>query len=565
MKQICIIALLLPALFATSSAVNADTVISRSAYQDRLRGFWLGSCIANWTGLQTEGQKVGKPYYTDADWGTNQGRENATIDYVLDTEGRDGIWGADDDTDIEYMYQHAMETYETSKLTGEQIRDQWLEHIDGSYIWVSNETAYYLMRDQGVIPPATSEPANNANWEMIDAQLTTEIFGLFAPANAAVALDIAELPIRTTAFSHSAYAAQFYVVMYSLASSVDPNLSYQEQTLWLADQARAYIPDDSYIAAMYDWVRARYLNTNDKDDWESVRDAFHDRYIAGGADGYTYLAFYDAGSNFGFSIISLLFGEGDYQKTVKIGTLSGQDSDNPTATWGGLLGFLYGHKGLEDHFNKDDFSDKYKISRTRTGFGGDAKSSFDTFDLGTGPVEEYIGYTFDGLRTFSQVMFQEGVHRRDGGWFADGTLRVQVRQDGSWQDVAAESSPAYPVGNELTAFGDGFERYTFTLENVVGDGIRLFGNAGGEKPYISVTELEVYADGRNIASEGEIVKAAKKKRNVELIRDGVAPMGTGIDTFSALAERGLSVVDRVVTERMGGTIDGDSWIIPDSQ
>ena len=30
-----------------------DLVISRQAYVDKLYGFWLGQCIANWTGLHT--------------------------------------------------------------------------------------------------------------------------------------------------------------------------------------------------------------------------------------------------------------------------------------------------------------------------------------------------------------------------------------------------------------------------------------------------------------------------------------------------------------------------------
>ena len=31
-----------------------DLVISRQEYLNRLYGFWLGRCIANWTGLVTE-------------------------------------------------------------------------------------------------------------------------------------------------------------------------------------------------------------------------------------------------------------------------------------------------------------------------------------------------------------------------------------------------------------------------------------------------------------------------------------------------------------------------------
>ena len=36
-----------------------DRVVSRAKYKDQLYGFWLGQCIANWTGLVTEMDKVG--------------------------------------------------------------------------------------------------------------------------------------------------------------------------------------------------------------------------------------------------------------------------------------------------------------------------------------------------------------------------------------------------------------------------------------------------------------------------------------------------------------------------
>ena len=33
---------------------EGNLVINRAEYKDKLKGFWLGSCIANWTGLPTE-------------------------------------------------------------------------------------------------------------------------------------------------------------------------------------------------------------------------------------------------------------------------------------------------------------------------------------------------------------------------------------------------------------------------------------------------------------------------------------------------------------------------------
>jgi len=133
-------------------------------------------------------------------WSEEPSDLSATIDWVIESE--DSTWGADDDTDIEYMYQHLLLEHDTSILIGEQIRDGWLRHIysdentpfvnaDGTkenFLWVSNQRAHDLMRIEGMTPPATSDPANNPDYEMIDAQLSTEIFGLFAPTRPDMAL-----------------------------------------------------------------------------------------------------------------------------------------------------------------------------------------------------------------------------------------------------------------------------------------------------------------------------------------------------------------------------------------
>ncbi|MCG8579486.1 MAG: hypothetical protein MI866_06200, partial [Bacteroidales bacterium] len=55
---------------------QTDKVISREDYYKKLQGFWLGTCIANWTGLVTEMDKIGNigdiktdDFYTRDDWG----------------------------------------------------------------------------------------------------------------------------------------------------------------------------------------------------------------------------------------------------------------------------------------------------------------------------------------------------------------------------------------------------------------------------------------------------------------------------------------------------------------
>ena len=397
-----------------TGAVLADTpigsrliVIDRAVYADRMEGFWLGANIGNWTGRITEMDKIGGEgihgnFYTREDWGKpdlpsiwGEGKPSdisPVIDFVLLAPGE--VWGSDDDTDIEYMYQEYLFQNGLTKLSGEDVRQAWITHIydeqyptpygqaDGvfeNYLWVSNQRAHELMLE-GVTPPETSRPDLNPHWEMIDAQLTTEIFGLFAPAHPSLALELAKMPIQTTARGEAALAAEFYVVMHALALSPSLKKMKRKDALFsMAEQARALLPEGSYTAGMFDFVKADYDRGIQ---WEEARDRLYERYQIQQADGYDMTSrnlycngCFAAGINFGASLISLFYGEGDFKKTVKIGTLAGWDSDNPTATWAGLLGFMLGKVELEKIFGRQ-LSSEYHIHRTRKGFGN---NGFDNF------------------------------------------------------------------------------------------------------------------------------------------------------------------------------------------
>jgi len=371
--------------------------ISRDKYYDQLYGFWLGQCIANWTGLVTEMDKIGNigeiktgDFYTRNDWGKpdqpNIWEEDvpsdlsSTIDFVF--KDFDEIWGSDDDTDIEYMYQHLLYTTGSNILSAKQIRDGWLKHIkpeEENYLWVSNQKAFDLMED-GVLPPETGNPNLNEHFEMIDAQLTTEIFGLFAPTRPDVALKIAHLPIQTTARREAEDISKFYVTMYSLASITNSIKTMNQRISWMSDKAREVLPNSSYSAQMFDYTRKLY---NSGIPWEQARDSIYYRYQVNQEDGYDITSkklycngCFAAGINFAASLVSLFYGEGDLKETIKIGTLAGWDSDNPTATWGGLIGFMIGKDGIEETFNRK-FSNRFNIHRTRQNFPNDGVDTFE--------------------------------------------------------------------------------------------------------------------------------------------------------------------------------------------
>jgi hypothetical protein len=154
---------------------------------------------------------------------------------------------------------------------------------------------------------------------------------------------------------------------------------------------------------------------------------------------------------------------------------------------------------------------------------------YDTFDGENRAAEDWIGYTFSSPQSFERVVFQEGGHWVNGGWFT--TLRVQVRQAGSWVDVSSLTvAPTYPG----TSNGTTHETYTLSFTPTSGDGIRIIGDPGGRADFISVAELQVFGSGSPPPAPTDVTAAGSPivrvtapvgggSRNLGLIKDGVMP------------------------------------------
>ena len=367
--------------------------IDRQDYLNKLEGFWLGQSIANWTGLITEMDKIGNVgeiktgnFYTRENWNKNDepniwspNSEYETIDFVLRKENE--IWGSDDDTDIEYMYQELMFQGNETVLSPEDIRNGWIKHIkieEENFLWVSNQKAFDLM-NQGFLPPETSDPEFNEHFDMIDAQLTTEIFGLFSPVNYKYALKMSNLPIRTTSRGDAALISEFYVIIHSLASTINKSKPLDKELVRISDLASEILNKNSYSFKMYDYVKLKFKSGIT---WEQTRDSIYQRYQVNQKDGYNITSrnlycngCFASGINFASSLVSYFYGKGDFKETIKIATLSGWDSDNPASTWGGLLGFIHGKTKIQNIFN-ESLSNKYNIHRTRQKFKNNGLDNF---------------------------------------------------------------------------------------------------------------------------------------------------------------------------------------------
>ena len=463
------------ALLATVASAAPPRVLDASLYESRLRAMWLAESIATWTGLRSEGKITVPPFLTDADWGTDLGK--GPLEFVLALDP----WPGDDDTDVEYVALHAMITHGTPWLSPGGLADAWLAHMDDEYLWVSNQQALDLMR-RGLLPPSTGIPAANPYWLKIDAQLTTEFFGALAPGSPEVALRLADMPIANTARGHAAHASQFFLVLYSLAPVADPALTPRDRILWLYTQARALIPDTSKAADIADLVFADYLANPDANDWERTRDLVYDRYqLNAAANGFKYRQWTESSVNFATGLIALLYGEGDFLRTIQIGTLSGWDSDNGTATMGGLLGLMLGYDALVAQIESGlgappgslSFSDRYDIERTRNDLPDHTPSdpaAHDTFTLMAARMMPLLRQVINESGGFADSRSPVIVTPRPSPalpdaanpvtdlWLSSASARVRAAGGVVSTATSAVGSPASGRGSGAKArFANGFE------------------------------------------------------------------------------------------------------------
>ncbi len=189
----------------------------------------------------------------------------------------------------------------------------------------------------------------------------------------------------------------------------------------------------------------------------------------------------------------------------------------------------------------------------------DPLRQYDTYDGVNGVDFDWIGYAFDFSPTWEMILFQEGRHYGNGGWFE--SLIVEVRQGDDWVDVTGLSiTPEYPFRND----GRSFDRYTLRFDPIDGSGIRLVGRPGGSAAFISVAELWVYADCRmprlpalpecrDLSGRGDIIARVTDptgagSRDLGVIRDGDMPLVGNRD-----ASRHYDTFD-------GSNRSGEDWI-----
>jgi hypothetical protein len=196
--------------------------------------------------------------------------------------------------------------------------------------------------DEGLVPPATGGKEFNEYWYRITSQLMNEIWGAFYPGMTKMAAERAKWGARIMSDDWATHPDIVYGVMYRAAF-------FENDMEGLIRLASAYLPVNSpYRQGIYDIL----LWHNEQSDWRETRKLMHNKYF------YKIEEFdipYPVGGAIinGLSgIVALLYGDGDFTKTIAIATSMGYDCKQ-AATVGGLLGIVIGGSNIPDRFTKE--------------------------------------------------------------------------------------------------------------------------------------------------------------------------------------------------------------------
>ncbi len=266
--------------------------------------------------------KPGEPLLIsfDACWVSGDDR----IGFALDYRGREPTkgFGPDDDTSYQIVGLHALETYGPG-VTAEDIGREWCDHLPHIGEGLAEGLALKRMRS-GIKPP---ESGRHAIGEAIGGQMKGEIWGLVCPGRPDLAAEYARRDGVVAHCDNGVYGEQFIAAMISAAfRESDPRK--------LVEVGLSVIPGDCQYARV---VREVIAWHDEYRDWRGTRKLIVEKYP--GICNPVY-------SEAGIVVLALLYGEGDFDKTITIAASCGNDTDCNTATVGAVLGCIHGARAI---------------------------------------------------------------------------------------------------------------------------------------------------------------------------------------------------------------------------
>ena len=200
----------------------------------------------------------------------------------------------------------------------------------------ANQAARYNILN-GVMPPESGHWKYSLHSDDIDFQIEADFAGLTSAGVPAAAIKISDKVGHIMNYGDGWYSGVYVATMYSMAFLFD-------DVELIVNDALRLIPEESkFHQAMKDVIDWHQAYPDDwKKTWQEVEnsDWSFDLHCPAGV----YKPFnIDATVNMAYVLIGLLYGEGDFTRSMDISMRCGQDSDCNPSSVGGILGTMMGY------------------------------------------------------------------------------------------------------------------------------------------------------------------------------------------------------------------------------
>ncbi|MBE0697827.1 MAG: ADP-ribosylglycohydrolase family protein, partial [Anaerolineaceae bacterium] len=268
-------------------------------------------------------------------------RDLGEVSYYVHDKCGTPLIVTDDDISGTFTFLRALPDHANSlSLTPEQIGKTWLNYLieRKTILWwggLGNSTEHtaYLRLKHGITAPQSGSIAVNGPIvaEQIGAQIFIDGWALVSPGDPQRAADLARRAASVSHDGEAIYGAQCLAAMEAQAFT-ESNIDH------LIDTGVSVIPHDSIIYRMISDLRGWHARDND---WRATFQRIQQHY------GYDkYIGGCHMVPNHALIILGLLYGEGDFQKSLMICNTCGWDTDCNSGNLGCLMGIRNGLEGF---------------------------------------------------------------------------------------------------------------------------------------------------------------------------------------------------------------------------
>ena len=255
-------------------------------------------------------------------------------------------FAADDDANGPVFFIRAL--YDDARgreLCPEDVGKAWLNYARegiGMFWWggdgVSTEHTAFLNLKKGIPAPRSGAVETNGIIiaEQIGGQIFIDTWGLLFPGQIGKAADYAEIAASVSHDKNGLYGARF------LAACIAAAFSENSMEGIIAEGLKT-IPEDSTYAQV-----ARAVIDFHKRHPEDFRQCRQFLEAEWGYDKYTGVCHIIP--NAGVCVLALLYGEGDFARTIEIATMCGWDTDCNAGNVGTIVGVLGGLDAIPEHY-----------------------------------------------------------------------------------------------------------------------------------------------------------------------------------------------------------------------